>query len=725
MRDSAAHFSSAPCSPLRALLGALLGPLRRGLPLALLGGGLGLAAAGQYLRYATPEYESTAKIKLADPNEGAMNTSLLKSADAFSVDNRASAEGELLRSPLLLGRALDSLHFDVATYRVGRLRTSELYTASPLRVELTLHNPAWAEQGFELLLDGAGLLTVTAPSGQVVSGRLGERLRVRGAELRISANTEQLKKRPDVPLADHYRLVRHDRRQLLAAIGRQLEVSCTERDVPVLRIRYQSAVPQQAADLVNALARVYLADYLATKYKAVNATAASIATQLGAVRQTLAHSEDAVAGYRGRAHIVNIGQETATDLHSLGELKIQRAALQMRLASVNSLYGYMRTGKEQVLTLAPNFEAFNDLLSTDIVKRVKDLQAEKHDLLLRFTPEDNQVTAVDLKLADLNGYLLESIGNTRNALTIRSRALDRTIAQSQGAFKGLSTREKDLAILERDFRLNEKLYTFLREKETEAAIALATPITYHRIIAAGQVPSEPTSPHRGLVRVLAGFLGLMLGAGLAWAGAGGTPGDAAGVHKATGTPLAACVPHLGDAAAGQLAFFRQLATRLALRGLLQPGSKLVVSAFTEDEGQAFFFERLRQVLAGQGLKLRALVLTDASSPNPDAQADELLLVQNLPLARESHGLAVMRGAQANLVVIDGCTTPTARLAELELLVADYGLPNVQLCLNRAGYNPGFGRLLVRRLRRWARHTPRPAAPDAAGRPQVAGLDLQA
>ena len=656
-----------------------------------------------------------------------MNTPLLKSADAFSVDNRASAEGELLRSPLLLGRALDSLHFDVATYRVGRLRTSELYTASPLRVELTLHNPAWAEQGFDLLLDGAGLVTVTAPSGEVVTGRLGERLRVRGAELRISANTEQLKKRPDVPLADHYRVVRHDRSQLLAAIGRQLEVSCTERDVPVLRIRYQSAVPQQAADLVNALARVYLADYMATKYKAVNASAASIATQLGAVRQTLAHSENAVAGYRGRAHIVNIGQETATDLHSLGELKIQRAALQMRLASVNSLYGYMTSGKDKALTLAPNFEAFNDMLSTDIVKRVKDLQAEKHDLLLRFTPEDNQVQAVDLKLADLNGYLLESIGNTRNALTIRSRAIDRTIAQSQGVFKGLSTREKDLAILERDFHLNEKLYTFLREKETEAEIAKATPITYHRIIAAGLVPSEPTSPNRGLLLLLSGFLGLVLGTGLAYllAGIRGTPGDAYGVQKETSTPLAASIPHLGDELVGQLAFFRHLATRLALKGLLTPGTKLVINAFTDREGQAFFFERLRQVLAGQGLKLRALVLTDASSLNPDAQPDELLLIQNLTLTQDSFALAVMTGAQTNLFVIDGHTTPTARLAELDLLVADYRLPNVQLCLNRAGYNPGFGRLLARRLRRWARHTPRPAAPDAAGRPQVASLDLQA
>jgi len=703
----------------------MLRPLWRGLPIILLCVGLSLAAAWQYLRYATPLYESTAKIKLADSNEGAMNTTLIKNADAFSVDNRASAEVELMRSPLLLGRALDRLSFDVSTYRVGKVRTSEMYTASPFLASMTLHNPQLTDKDFDLVIGEGGFVTLTAPSGEVVTGKLGDSLHVAGADVRISANTAQLKRRPDVALADHYRLVRHDRGRLIEAIGQQLDVGSTDHNVPVLRINYQSPVPQKAADLVNALTKEYLDDYLATKYKVVNATSTSIAEQLKTVRKTLAHSEDSVEGYRDRKHIVNIGQETETDLHKIAELKLQRANIQMSLASVNNLYRYMTSGKKKALTLAPNFEAFNDLLSTDMVKRIKDLQAEKHDLLQRFTPEDSRVKSVDLKLADLNSYLLESIRNTRNTLTIRYRAIDRTIRQSQGVFKGLPTREKDLAILDRDFQLNEKLYTFLREKETEAEIAKATPITYHRIIAAGLVPIEPTSPNRNLILLISGFLGLVLGLGLAYlvAGVRSTPGDAYSVQKETATPLAATIPHLGDELGGQLAFFKQLATRLALKGMLRPGTKLVINAFTDREGQAFFFNLLRLALLEHDLKLRALTLTDAQSPNPDARPDELLLVQNLPLTQDSYALAVMTGAQANLVVIDSQRTPTARLAELELLIADYQLPNVQLCLNRAGYDPGFGRLLVRRLRHWTRRAPRHAA-AAADLSLPAGLDLQ-
>jgi len=704
----------------------LLRPLWTGLPVVALCTGLSLSAAWQYLRYATPQYESTAKIKLADVNEGPINTTLIKNLDAFSGDNRTSAEVELVRSPLLLTRALNRVPFDQTTYRVGKVRTAELYRASPFVAQVTLRNPKWAEEKFDLRLTAQGGVKLTAPSGEIAEGQIGQTLHLTGADVRIGRNDSLLRARPDLSLADHYQFVQHDRAHLLEEVASRLDVTSTDHDVPVLRISYQSPVPEKAADLVNALAGVYLEDYLTMKYKVVNSTSESIGQQIKAVQRTLAQSEDTVEQYRDRTRIVNIKQETDTDLHKIAELKIQRSNLQMSLAAANNLYAYMTDGKRQALDMAPNFEAFNDVLSTDIIKKVKDLQAERHDLLLRFTPEDDKVKTVDMKLADLNSYLLESVRNTRNTLSIKYRDIDRTIQQATGAFTGLPTREKNLAILQRNFELNEKLYTFLREKETEAAIAKATPTSYHRIIANGQVPTEPTAPHRTFVLLVAGFLGLLTGTLLVYglAATNSTPGDAHGVQRETDTPLAVTIPHLNEGLEGRLAYFKQLVTRLSLKGLLNPGTKLVVSAFSPQEGQHFFFEHLRQVLAAQGLKLRAIALQDADSPNPEAQPDEILLVQNLLLSQDAHALAVMRGAAANLFVVDGKATPTARLLELELLISEFSLPNVQLCLNRAGYAPSPLRLLGQRLRSLFAGSTAPA-PRPAPLSTALNLDLQA
>ena len=335
-----------------------LRPLWTGLPLIAACTGLSLTAAWQYLRYATPMYESTTKIKLADVNEGVLNTTLLKNLDAFSGDNRTSAEVELVRSPLLLGRALDHLDFDFSAYRVGKVQTTEMYRASPFTAEMKVADLKWTEKPFDLRIDAAGGLQVTAPSGEVAQGQVGQVLRFSGAELRIGRNDSLLKARPDLTLAGHYRLVQHDRARLLEDIASRLDVTSTDHNVPVLRISFQSPVPQKAADLVNALSVVYLDDYLTMKYKVVNTAAETIGEQIKNVQRTLTHSEDTVEQYRDLKRIVNIKQETETDLHKVSELRVQRANLQMSLAAANDLYKYMSDGKKSALELAPNFEAF-------------------------------------------------------------------------------------------------------------------------------------------------------------------------------------------------------------------------------------------------------------------------------------------------------------------------------------------------------------------------------
>lgn len=689
----------------------LLRPLWRGLPIVVLSLVLALALAQQYLRYATPLYESSAEIKLAEANEGPISTNLVKTSDAFSPVNKAGAEVVLLKSELLVGKALRRLPFAISTYRVGEIRKTEMYLESPFLVTLTQQGGQWDDEIFKLNIVANGRLVLTTPTGGVVWGRLGQPMKLPGAVVTISPNQALLQARPGLPLADRYEFVRHSPTRLLSDVLDKLDVTSVEKDVAVIRVSFRSPVPEKAADLVNALTNVYMADYLENKYKVVNASVDVIDQQLRAVSASLSHAEDSVQGYRDQKRIVNIGQETETDLHKIAELKLQRANLYMSLAAANNLYRYMQSGKKDILRLAPTFSAFNDLLSDEIVKKMKDLQADRRDLLLRFRPGDEKVVAIDGKLTDLNNYLLESIKNTRNALTIKYNELGRAIGQAEHGFVGLPTREKNLAILERDFQLNEKLYILLREKKTEAEIAKAAPTSSHRIISWGDAAHDPIAPNHALVLSVAGFLGLLGGTLLVYlvSAVRGTPGDARAVQKETDLPLAASLPNLATPGQ-QLAFFRQLAIRLELKGLLNMGSKVVVSSFTGAEGQTFFFEHLRGALAAQAKKVRAIRIESAESLNPDALATELLLVHNLPLAADSLSLAVMAGAAVNLVLVDSRTTPLHRLRELEQLVAEYQLPNVHLCLNREGYRPG---LLARLWKRRARQASWDVATDNA------------
>ena len=167
----------------------------------------------------------------------------------------------------------------------------------------------------------------------------------------------------------------------------------------------------------------------------------------------------------------------------------------MNLDAIEELNSYIEEGQENFLELAPNFEAFTDLLSTEIIKEIKALQAKKRDLLITFTPTNEKVTVIDAKISDLTSYLAESINNTRKNLKIKYERITNEINAAETVFEVIPEKERMLKILNREFKIYQQSYIFLNEKRIEAEIAQAAKISFHRIITYAQTPKEPISPN--------------------------------------------------------------------------------------------------------------------------------------------------------------------------------------------------------------------------------------
>jgi uncharacterized protein involved in exopolysaccharide biosynthesis len=178
--------------------------------------------------------------------------------------------------------------------------------------------------------------------------------------------------------------------------------------------------------------------------------------EIGQANNKLSDAENKIEDYRNKENIINIPQETETDLRKISQLKIQKSNLKMNLDAIKSLNGYINQGKDNYLDLATNFEAFNDLLSTEMVKNMKQLQADKKELLLTYTPEHEKVKVIDAKIKDLTEYQTESIRNTEKNLQIKYNDIDRDIQVAEQSFVGLPEKEKLLNIMNREFNLYEK-----------------------------------------------------------------------------------------------------------------------------------------------------------------------------------------------------------------------------------------------------------------------------
>jgi uncharacterized protein involved in exopolysaccharide biosynthesis len=710
----------------------ILRPYLRGLPIILLAMIAGFLVAKKYLSYVTPMFESTTKIKLADINEGAAGNNLFNDLDVFASTNKIATEIEVLRSQILIEQAMAGLGLAEVLVRTGRVMDKELFLEKPFHHQLLIHDAAYYNQELAITVKDTLHYSVT-PAGTTTafSGRFGDTLKLgNSASLILHINTELMALKPSLELMGEYKLKKYSKERLIENVSANLDVVSVDKDVAILRIIYKSNVPEKAALLTNALAQAYINDYIEEKFKTADVTSEFLDQQIAKVYQDLSRSEMKIQGYRVDNNIINIRQETETDLRKLSQLKIQQTNVQMSLEAIEELDQYIKDGQGDFLKLAPNFEAFTDLLSTEMIKKIKQLQLEKADLLLIYKADHELIGNVDKKIKYYTDYFIESISNTHKNLETKSNKLTSSIEEAEKVFIGLPERERILAILDREFQIHQQSYIFLNEKRIEAEIAKAAKHAFHRVIHQAGVPQKPVSPNRPIIIIvstLLGMIGAMIFIFLVNASKARV-NDLNSIEKNTDIPVLYGAPRLKTGQATQ-SFFKNEIFKLDMKGLLPAHSSIAFSAFGKNHGVRFHINHLLEVFAQEQRNIllitfdeayfnslpagRALLLSQAEFTSftfAKLQAwykdlcskYDLVLVDNFTLHETTKPIVFMGLADQNICVVDTRKTHLKRITELNVIKAKNGIQNLSIALNNHKYSPSLlreGLWLIKNVRK--------------------------
>lgn len=693
-----------------------LKPLLRGFPIVVLAMIVAVLAAKKYLNYVTPMYESTAKLKLADTQEGVPSANLFKDFDVFATPNKISTEIEVLKSTSLIEKTLEKLPFSTEIYRKGKVRSVELFGDSPIKVESILNDEKNYDKKFIINITSNQNFTINSDSAKEIKGTFGVPTVIKGGKILITRNDSYLKSKPGAKIVDQYEVEFLSREKLLDKVNKNLDIVSVDKDVPVIRINYKSNVPEKASLLVNTLAETYIQDYIENKYRAANTTVDFLKNEIGQANNKLSGAENRIENYRNKENIINIPQETETDLRKISQLKIQKSNLKMNLDAIKNLNNYISEGKDNYLELAPNFEAFNDLLSTEMVKNMKLLQAEKKELLLTYTPEHEKVKIIDAKIKDLTDYQTESIKNTQKNLQIKYNDIDRDIQIAEQAFIGLPEKEKLLNIMNREFNLYEKNYNFLNEKRIDAEIAKAAKISFHKIITRGELPKQPVSPMRSIIIIVAAIMSMIGSIALIYAVhfAKAKVNDVYTIEKNSTIPVAFTTPYIKNRE-NIMHHFLENVLEMELKEIIKDKNLICITSYDKSKQHMFHSKNIIKALQAQSRKVlvidvagnlkdienidyidfseeKNLRLTSTDIENlirEKMTGNDLCIINNQSIKQGKLPLLFLKMADENLFVLDSRKTAEKTIMNVELLKDEYKLTNLWFVLNKEGYNPSL------------------------------------
>lgn len=445
-----------------------------------------LLGAG-YALLAKPVYEADLSVQVEDSPTSA--TSMLgDAASMFDTKTAATAEIEILRSRMVVAKAVDNLGLYISAKPrylplVGAWLGQRSNTLSdPLfgrvsgneSIEITLFNlPAQLQdERFILVAEQAGSYKLTLPKYDIsLTGKVGEQ----AVQHTAMGDVELLVKSLQAKTGATFELVHGSRLKSIETLQDNLIIAEKGKQSGVIGIRLEGTDPALTAQTLNELGFEYIRQNVHRKSEEAQKTLDFLDKELPKIKLALETSETRYNHLRDTRGTIDIGAEGKGLLDQ----------------------------------------------SVGIEVKLVELQQKRDELLVRYTAQHPSVVTIEGQMRVLSNQKL--------------------LLQSQ--VKRLPSLQQDMLGLERDVKVNTELYTSLLNSSQQLSLVKASKTGSARMIDVAVIPEEPIKPKRMMMIVLSIFLGLFLGVALVLVRKvlkGGIE-SAKAIEDATGLPVFATI----------------------------------------------------------------------------------------------------------------------------------------------------------------------------------------
>lgn len=451
-----------------------------------------LVLGGSYAFLSRPVYQANTLLQVEDSEVGAAGA-LGAASSLFEIKSPASAEIELLRSRLVVGKAVDDLQLYI--------------TAEPKRFPffgnwLASQATEWASPGFmgmagyvhgtetirmgllevPLELEGEPLTLIATVGGYVLQGPAGETLAEgkvgdtlawgAGASVgRVAVHA--LEAQPGA----HFKVVRQSRQEVVELLQAELNISEKGKQSGVIAITLQGNDAEEITQVLQSVGNNYVRQNVERKAAEADKSLGFLNEFLPTLKKQLEGSETAFNQFRNQKGTFDLSTEGQLALKSSVELQTQLLALQQK----------------------------------------------RRELSSQFTASHPTVQVIDSQIATLN----------------------KEIAGISNRVKVLPNVEQELLRLTRDVKVNSELYLNLLNSAQQLRLVREGKVGNVRVVDQAVTQYKPVAPKRPLIVALSTLLGLLGGVALAFARNAMNSGikDSAEIEAHTGLNVFATVPH--------------------------------------------------------------------------------------------------------------------------------------------------------------------------------------
>lgn len=461
-----------------------------------------------YINHTMPVYRTSTTILIDETEERPIvdNSQLLQGLGLPGGMKNLENQIMILKSRALTERTLKELPFEIEFYFKTLRNSLPIYPEIPIKVIYESEIPLPMDTEFSISFNGKRMYTIES---EVFSyhktAYFDEPVVFEEDTFRVecwNANWLDLNKDQKVYFTIH------SPASLINYFSGRINVELVSREGSILRISLEGTNIERDVDFLNKHIEGFQTISLDKKNIEASRRIQFIDDQLVGISDSLSTTENRLQQFRSAHKVMDLSAQGQSLIGQVTLLENEKARLNLEANYYDYLADYLSKGTSTEIPIVPITMGITDPGLTRLVEELAELQGQ---LSARGAGEKNPLQRnLEQRVRTTKDALRETLNGLRRANSLARSENQEQINRANAQASALPVTERQLLGIERKFRLNDELYTFLLETRAEQEMQKASNRANSEVIDPADARfSAVISPNRAMIFLVALFIGFV------------------------------------------------------------------------------------------------------------------------------------------------------------------------------------------------------------------------
>ena len=434
------------------------------------------------IRYTPEQYSVSARILVKDEYSSWGQEYFLPGMELVSNRNRLVNEVGTIKSFPMMKRTVKSIpKFKVFFFRHGNVKVSQLYAYIPFSLELdsnSLNNVG--KRIYFRIKDKNHYVLFSNPENEEESSvecTFNSWCEYKGVRFKLSLRNQGV----DGLKGDFYSFTINNIDRLAQYYQNALGVNVEEKEGSILLLSLNGTEINKEIDFLNHFINVYIEQQLEEANQIASNTIKFVDRQIKNILDSLIIAERELERFKIQSNIKRLGIDEKKAIESIIELEKQKFEKQFMAHYYQQMIDYIKNNDDAKGIIVPSFVDRNNVLFEllqNLITTYKKKSQYEHSIT-----KDNERYEELLKSIEISkGIIIENLKANIERVNEELKQINDQIAFYDDKLKSLPSAEKQFVNIQRNYKLNSDMYTFLLKKRAEAAIAKGSNISKIKVL---------------------------------------------------------------------------------------------------------------------------------------------------------------------------------------------------------------------------------------------------